>query len=234
MVDVSNTLTSITSFIAAAGGLGTASMGLVDATKAFRGGPSNIGLRHIENTLEPFLAPLGAKSSAFGKAEVLETLEANWVNGVAKADQKAKIKSLIHLGLTKGNAARLAAAAGVDAKTLTSLAQKVAAGNQPTQDEVNVLGQFDAVLSAVLDTAYERGDQQYRNASKLLAMLVATILGGIGGWIVFGAGSTAFFASRDFALSLLVGAISTPLAPIAKDLTTSLQQAVGAVRSLRR
>jgi hypothetical protein len=234
MVDLSGTLTEIVNFVTAAGGLGTASMGLVDATKAFRGGPSNIGLRHIENTLEPFLAPLGAKSSAFGKAEVLETLEANWVNGVAKADQKAKIKSLIHLGLTKGNAARLAAAAGVDAKTLTSLAQKVAAGNQPTQDEINVLGQFDAVLSAVLDTAYERGDQQYRNASKFLAMLVATILGAIGGWIVFGGGSSTYFATREFALSLLVGVISTPLAPIAKDLTTSLQSAVGAVRSLKR
>lgn len=234
MVELSGTLTEIVNFVTAAGALGTAAMGLVDASKAFRGGPSNLGFGYIETTLEPFLAPLGAKSSAFGKAEVLETLKANWLNGVAKADQKAKAKSLIHLGLTKGNATRLAAAAGVDAKKLTSLAQKVVAGDQPTQDEVNVLGQFDAVLSAMLDTAYERGDQKYRNASKCLAMLVATILGGIGGWIVFGAQSSTFFTSREFALSLLVGLIATPLAPIAKDLTTSLQSAVGAVRTLKR
>jgi hypothetical protein len=234
MADLSGSLTDIVNFVAAAGGLGTAAMGLVDATKAFGGGPSNFGFGYVESALEPFLAPLGGKSAAFGKSEVLTTLKANWLNGVAKADQKAKTKSLIHLGLTKGSAARLAAAAGVDAKKLSSLAQKTADGEQPTQDEVNVLGQFDAVLSAVLDTAYERGDQKYRNACKCLAMLVATILGAVGGWIVFGNGSIAFFATRDFALSLFVGVIATPLAPIAKDLTTSLQAAVSSVRSLKR
>jgi hypothetical protein len=209
-------------------------MGLVDTTKAFRGGPSNFGFGYIEGSLEPFLAPLGGKSAAFGKSEVLLTLKANWLNGVAKADQKAKAKSLIHLGLTKGSAARLATAAGVDGKKLVSLVEKTATGEQPTQEEVNVLGQFDAVLSAVLDTAYERGDQKYRNASKFLAMLVATILGAVGGWIVIGSGSFSFFTTREFALSLLVGMMATPLAPIAKDLTTSLQAAVSSARLLKR
>ncbi|HEY6257240.1 MAG TPA: hypothetical protein VIY51_15760 [Xanthobacteraceae bacterium] len=234
MADFTGSLTDILNFVAAAGGLGTAAMGLVDASKAFRGGPSNIGFGSIESALSPFLAPLGAKSAAFGKAEVLQTLKANWLNGVPKADQKAKAKSLIHLGLSKGNAARLAAAAGVDPKKLASLAQKTATGDQPTQDEVNVLGQFDAVLSAVLDTAYERGDQQYRNAAKCLAMLVATILGVVGGWIVLGNGPTPSFTIHDFALSLLVGLSATPLAPIAKDLTSSLQAAVSAARALKR
>jgi len=234
MAALGDNLSYLVNVIAAAGGLGTAAMGLVDATKAFRGGPSNIGFGHIERALEPFLAPLGAKSVAFGKAEVLQTLKANWLNGVPKADQKAKTKSLIHLGLTRGSAARLATAAGVDGKKLASLAQKTADGEQPTQDEVNVLGQFDAVLSAVLDTAYERADQQYRNASKFLAMLAATLLGGIGGWIIFDKTSIAYFTSSDFALSLLVGVIATPLAPIAKDLTTSLQTAVSAASALKR
>jgi hypothetical protein len=97
---------------------------------------------------------------------------------------KAKAKALIHLGLTQGTASGWAAATGVDAAKLTSLAQKTAAGTTPNPDEINVLGQFDVIVSAVLDAAYERGDQKYRNASKVLATLVATRLGAIGGWIV--------------------------------------------------
>src|SRR5580704_2303177 len=172
MTDPSN-MTSIANIVAAAGGLGTAAMGLVDTTKLFGGGPSNFGFGYIKDGLKPYLDALPADSSAYGRDTVVQTLRANWLNGVAKADQKAKAKSLIHLGLTQGNAADLAAAAGVDKTKLESLAQKVGAGIAPTQGEINVLGQFDVVLSAVLDAAYERGDQKYRNTCKLLAVLVS-------------------------------------------------------------
>ena len=205
-------------------------MGLVDTSKAFCGGPSNFGFGHVKSALEPFLAPLAEDLPAFGQTEILRTLRANWLNGVAKADQKAKAKSLIHLGLTKGSAPALAKAAGVDPDKLELLAHKTATGKKVTQDEINILGEFDAVLSAVLDAAYERGDQIYRNASKFLAMAVATILGGAGGWIVFH--DTLTFS--NIALSLLTGMIATPLAPVAKDLVSSLQAAVAAVSALKR
>ena len=154
-------------------------MGFVDALKAFEGGPSNFGFSTIRRTLRPFL-PKNA-NGAFSEAELLEALKSNWINGVAKADQKAKAKALIHLGLTAGNAADLAKAAGVDEKTLASVADKVAGraqGNTAlTPAEINALGQFDAILSAILDEAYERGDQQYRNGTKILAMIVAVVFG---------------------------------------------------------
>jgi hypothetical protein len=220
----------IANLIIAAGGLGTAAMGLVDATKVFGGGPSNFGFGYIAESLDPFLAPLANNPQASGRVQVVRTLRANWLNGVPKADQKAKAKSLIHLGLTGGNAQWLAAAAGVDATKLQSLANKTASGDTVTQDEINVLGQFDAVLSAALDAAYERGDQKYRNAAKFLAMIVATIMGGVGGWIVFGKD----ISNQNIALSLLIGVIATPLAPMAKDVASSLQAAVGAVGTLKR
>src|SRR4051812_14779792 len=117
---LSGSLTEILNFLAAAGGLGTAAMGLVDATKVFWGGPSNFGFGHITSSLEPFLGPLSKSSQGFGKAEIVQTLRANWLNGVDKSVQKAKAKSLIHLGLTKGNAVALAKAAGVDHAKLHS------------------------------------------------------------------------------------------------------------------
>jgi hypothetical protein len=219
---LSGELGNILNFLGAVSGLGTAAMGLVDATKAFGGGPSNFGFKRIKTAVRPFLS-----FNTNAEFDVLQTLKANWLNGVAKADQKAKAKSLIHLGLTKDNAAALAAAAGVDAVKLQSLATKTATGTPASQDEINVLGQFDVVLSAILDAAYERGDQQYRNACKVLALIFSTILGGIGGWIVFGYGP-------QLALSLLVGFTATPLAPVSKDLASSLQAAVTAVGTIKR
>jgi len=228
---LSGELGNILNFLSAAGGLGTAAMGVVDSTKAFAGGPSNFGFGAIRDGVGPFLGtPPGTAGS---KAEVLLTLRANWMNGVAKADQKAKAKALIHLGLTTGSAPALAAAAGVDAQTLQSLATKTANGVAPNQSEISVLGQFDVVVSAALDAAYERGDQIYRNACKLLSMAVATLMGVAGGWLVFGSSATAslwdYFSSSQFGLAVLVGVSATPLAPMAKDLASSLQAAVAAM-----
>ena len=230
--DISNIL----NFLSAAAALGTAAMGLVDSTKAFNGGPSNFGFGDIKSAISPFLVQAPGGAAAFGSAKILQTLKANWLNGVATADQKAKAKSLIHLGLTQGNAAALAAAAGVNGELLTAAAQNIASGTALTPSQVGVLGQFDAVLGAVLDAAYERGDQKYRNWSKLLAMVVATVLGGLGGWLVYGRMEPAwqYLSSWQFGISLLIGISATPLAPIAKDLATSLQTAVSAVRTIQR
>lgn len=219
-------MTNLTSLIAATGGLGSAAMGLVDTSKLFGGGPSNFGFGYIKDGLKPYLDALPTDSSAYGRDTVLQTLRANWLNGVAKADQKAKAKSLIHLGLTQGDAAKFATAAGVNAATLKAAAANVAA-NQPVDPKgVNVLGQFDAALSGALDLAYERGDQKYRNASKFLAMVVAIVLGGAAGKIVFG-------DEQHVALCLLLGVIATPLAPASKDVVTALQGAVASIGKLK-
>ncbi len=90
------------------------------------------------------------------------------------------------------------------------------------------------MLSAVLDTAYERGDQKYRNASKSLAMVVATILGAVGGWIVFG-GGISYFGTSNFALSALVGtSLPRRWRPSPRTWATSLQAAVSATSTLKR
>jgi hypothetical protein len=232
MADPASTdlIQNVGNIVAAIAALGTASMGFVDALKAFGGGPSNFGFSSIKRTLKPFL-PRKA-SGAFNQAELLEALRSNWINGVAKADQKAKAKALIHLGLTAGNAAELAQAAGVDEKTLASVADKVAGraqGNTAlTPAETNTLGQFDAILSVILDEAYERADQQYRNGTKILAMIFAIVFGIAGSCLIKGGNWDSI------GLGLLVGLVAVPLAPVAKDLVSSLQAAVTALQATQR
>ncbi|HUH84150.1 MAG TPA: hypothetical protein VLX85_06045 [Stellaceae bacterium] len=230
MADVAGgTLTALLNAISAVAGLGTAAMGLVDSSKAIMGGPSNFGFGHIKRAVTPFINGAG---TAFTATQIEHTLKANWLNGVATADQKAKAKSLIHLGLAPGTAETLAKAAGVDAAKLTSLATKLATGAEASQDEINVLGQFDAVVSAVLDDAYERGDQIYRNACKLLSMAVSTVLAVVAGWAI--AGGADYFTTSKFPIALIVGLGATPLAPVAKDLASALQTAANAVGTVKR
>jgi hypothetical protein len=215
--------TDLLNLIAAVGALGTAAMGLVDAFKVFWGGPSNFGYGFIEAAVKRFVPTTADGPAAFGQADILRTLRANWLNGVAEADQKAKAKAMIHLRLTKGDAPALAALAGVDAATLQSVAEKAMTGGQVTPTEIAVLGQFDAVLSAVLDEAYERADQKYRNAAKLLSVIVATLLATFAGSLL----------GINLWASFFVGLISAPLAPVAKDLSTTLQSAATAVRAVK-
>jgi hypothetical protein len=228
-------LTQVSSIIGAIAGLGTAAFGLVDASKAIRGGVSNYGFDSIRKALSPFASALGA----IGGASPWDTLYANWLNGMAKADQKAVAKSLIRLGLTPQNAATLADALRVDPAALTSVASKINLGTALEQQDMNILGQFDAMISAILDAGYERADQQYRNKSKLWAMIVAIVLAVVGGGVIYyenpnADGLSGYIFSRGFLFALLVGAVSTPLAPMAKDLTSALTAAVKAVAPVRR
>jgi hypothetical protein len=237
---LSGSLANILNFIAAAGGLGTASFGLVDATKAFRGGVSNAGFGFIQNALEPLIGSEGESApKIFGKADVLETLKANWINGVAKADQKAAAKSLIRLGLTPDNAQRLADATGVDPKELRTCAENIRMGESLTSGNVNVLGRFDAIVSAVLDEAYERADQKYRNTAKFIAGVASLVLGIFAGYLIFtathiGQSAVDYIQARDFAVAILTGVLATPLAPVAKDLSSTLTAAVKAVGTVKR
>ncbi len=225
-------LANIESIIAAIAGLGTAAYGLVDASKAVRGGASNPGFGHIRSTVQPFLPE--SSDSAFGPTQILDTLRANWLNGVGKAEQKAAAKALIRLTLTQNNAPRLAKATGVSASALQEVADKIATGHDLAPQDINLLGQFDTVLSAVLDTGYERADQLYRNSTKAFAAATAIALALIGGGLLSQSGISAYLCSGQALLALLIGVLSVPLAPIAKDLSSALSSAITAVSSLKR
>jgi hypothetical protein len=220
-------LPNLVNLVTAVGALGGAAMGLVDTTKLFGGGPSNFGFGFIEDSLAPFLDATASSSAPFGKHAILRKLKADWLNGVAKDDQKAKAKSLIQLNLSQVDPVALANVAAVDPGQLQSAVQKKASGQATSPQETSTLGQFNAMLTAVIDTAYERGDQKYRNASKFLAMVTSVVLGGIGGLIVFGTDAA------DLIFCLLAGLIATPLAPVAKDLASTLQTAATAASALK-
>ena len=219
-LDVTKAIGGVVAAIAALGALGTAAFGLVDATKAFEGGISNIGFSLLLRALAPF-AP--ALQRAVGDYRWQDIVRAHWVNGRARADQKAIVKSLIRLGLAPDIARGMAAAGHVDPAALEAASGRLLTGQPLSELDVNVLGRFDASVEAHIDAAFDLADERYRSVSRFVAGVIAIVLGMFAAWLL----------GQPAGAGFLAGVLAVPMAPIAKDLASSLTSAARAVKSVR-
>lgn len=226
----------LSTIIAAIGGLGTAAFGLLEAIKPVVPFLNRIGFGGIRSTVAALTPPEpGAHSplNALNAAGVLNTVQANWVNGNNLSDQKAVAKSLIKLHLSAANAAALAAAANVDPAQLTAVAGAIASGTALTQPQSDAWSRFDLIVTAMLDHVYQCGDMVYRNWMRAFAALIAVILAVVGGYTLRTPG-VDYFLSENFGRALLIGLLATPLAPISKDISTALATAVNTMQLVKK
>jgi len=216
-------LSHFTSLITAVGALGTAAYGLVDCTKAFGGGVSLCGLAYIHKSLAPLLpdTTIGTPTSELSRDKIFETLKSNWINGMASSDQQAIAKSLIKLRIDAASAPFFAQKTGVDPAVFQTVINNMSTGTALTPAETDVYGRFDLVLTTIIGQAYQRADQQYRNNAKLLAIPFSVILA------VF----AAYLLNNPLGPAFLIGLVATPLAPVAKDISSAVQTAVQALQS---
>ena len=253
----STLLQNLPQVVTAIGGLGTAAFGLLDASKSIMPWINQIGFPRVKELIAS-LTPAETKLNAAGQAVqtgpppnalpqqgVLNTLLANWVNGTDIAAQKSIAKSLIKLHLSEGNAAELAAKTNVDPALLQSVAAKIVAGTALAQTESDAYSRFDVIVTALLDEAYQHADQVYRNWTRVLAGAIAVVLAVIAGATLFPQTSAAkigsdselwslYLQSKYVWQALLVGLLATPLAPIAKDISSALATAVNTMQAIRK
>ena len=230
------TLTQVTVAITAVGALGTAAFGLVDASKLVPGLIPSSGFGFIR-TLVAQLAPASVSvpsGSALTEAAITGTLHANWVNGMALADQKSVAKTLIKLRLNADTAPALATLTGVDKAVLTSVAGKLANGQAMTQPEMDTYGRFDVLLATFIDRAFQNADQRYRTTAKSAACVVAIMLAEAAAYFLGMLAANGNPIWHNIGMAALVGVIATPLAPVAKDLATALNTAAKAVQSVKQ
>ncbi|MGH9599740.1 MAG: hypothetical protein ACRD27_07725 [Terracidiphilus sp.] len=227
-----NILQKLPQIITAIGGLGTAAFGLVDSTKVFWGGVNRIGFRKIKKTVASLTSV--APANGLSQAKIFDTLKANWYTGQDLNSQKAVAKSLIKLGLNAGNAAAVANAAGVDAILLKSAAEKIAASTALSSTESDVYSRFDLILTALLDETYRDSDQRYVNGARVLAAIFAIVLAILGGWTLYHGSLCHYWWSRELAEAILAGLLATPLAPIAKDVSSAIATAVNTMQIIRK
>jgi hypothetical protein len=218
-------LTSLTTTIAAVGALGTAAFGLVDAFKVLPGGGiSSAGFKFIRQAifnLVPDVASLNG--TGLSRDSIVYTLQSQWINGTAAAAQINIAKSLIKLRLTPDTATALAKATGVDAGILSQIAASIQSATPLTTPQTDVYGRFDLLLTTLLDQAYQRADQRYRNVAKFAAIPMAVALAVIAARVIPN--------QVTYSQAVLIGLIATPIAPVAKDIASAISTAAQAIQS---
>jgi hypothetical protein len=224
-------LQSLPNIIMAVGGLGTAAFGLVDSTKVFWGGVNRIGFKRISGSVKNLTTHL---SAGLNQDRILGTLRANWYNGTALNDQKSIAKSLIKQGLNPANALDLTAQTGVDKDLLNSVATKIQTGTALLQPESDVYSRFDFVLTALFDEVYQHADQAYTNWTRVWASGFALVLGFVGGWTLNGCSIGQYWWTHDMWIAVVSGLLATPLAPVAKDLSSALATAVNTMQIIKK
>jgi hypothetical protein len=220
-------LSSLPNMIVAVGALGTAAFGLVDTFKVLPGGGiSRAGFKFIYQIilkLAPEVASL--ETTGLSRDSLLYTLQSQWINGTALTDQVNIAKSLIKLRLTSSTAAALAGATGVDTEILSQVAASIQSGTALTPQQTDVYGRFDLLLTTLLNQAYQRADQRYRNVAKFAAVPVSVAL----------AVTASYVVKNQISVpqAILLGLIATPIAPVAKDVSSAISAAVQAIQSWR-
>ena len=222
-------LKSLPQVVTAIGGLGTAAFGLVDATKVFWGGVNHVGFSKIEARVKGLMPTAGQALNALPLQDALNTLKGNWFNGTDLGSQKAIAKSLVKLHLNPDNAAALAAATNIDPVLLTTIAGKMSTGVALIPEESDAYGRFDLIVTALLDETYQMADQDYRNGTRALAVVFSMGLAVAGAGVMDG----GWFGSH-LAEAVIVGLLATPLAPIAKDLSSALATAVNTLQVVKK
>jgi hypothetical protein len=125
------------------------------------------------------------------------------------------------------SAAGFAKITGVSPTDLANIVGKMSDGTALTPAETDTYARFDLVLSTIVGQAYQRADQQYRNTAKLFSVPVSVALAVVAAlamnhWHLWGS---------HLGLALVLGLVATPLAPIAKDVSSAVQTAAQAVQS---
>jgi len=114
------------------------------------------------------------------------------------------------------------------------VATSISTGTPLTSDQSDVYARFDFILTAMLDQVYQHSDQRYTNGTRLCASIFAVALAFVGGWTLIGGTFTAYLQSHEMWLALIAGVLATPLAPIAKDVSSALSTAVNTMQAIKK
>lgn len=238
--------------IAAVGSFGLAAFGIVESLgKAIaftyrrrsdqrlgHWGLPYVGLKAVLQMTRPLRLAL---QCAYGEdyAEIIaQQYRANRSDGSAPDT----IRQGVRLGLpflgAKDAADLIAAVWHMERKHADALAKALQAASTPAAskapatgavDQAQALaGRFATALDARINAAFQLADEQYETAAKTWAGAIAIALA-----VAFNLGlSVSGQPSIPWPIDIVIGIVAVPLAPVAKDLSTSLQNALTAFKSI--
>jgi hypothetical protein len=233
----------------AAGALGTAAFGIVDGLKLIPwidlAGFERLFSRRsrwwpwaIRANLDPLVLPL---ETAYGE-DVIEVLKAQYRSGRAKGDLPRTLRQGVRIGLgllPAADIANVARGLGVPDRTAATAARALEMVNRsrppalgqpmpadaavPNDDERAAIARLETAIDARIDAALVLAEALYVTQTKVIASLVAV-------GVAIGAGT---LLKASWGLCLIIGLAAVPLAPVAHDAATALQQAVKAIKAVK-
>lgn len=214
-------LEQLSVMIMAAGGLGTASFGIVEALKWSRVG--EFGYKKIPQTLGPLMDAL---KSAYGN-DYDKLLRAQYRKD--RKEQKILTRTLrqgIRVGLNKNNVKMIAEFLGhSDTESLLAAVETLGKIAQSEdfdfpEKQRNALGRFELAVDARIDAAVTLAYDSYVGSIRLLASLVSLVIAML----------AAFLLDVSYIKAVIVGIMAVPIAPMANDIVGALQSAAKALQ----
>lgn len=251
MTDPATILSSnLSTTVLAIGALGTAAFGIVDGFKLIPwidqagfehlfsagriGFRSPWSARWAHSNLDPLFPAL---KRAYGD-DVMNLLKLQYRAGRSKGDlprtlrqgvrigfsfmDKDEIEKIaVKLGLPRAISQRAAnAVATFSAVRPPATGQTAVAVAAPSDEERAAMANLETAIDARIDAALVLAESQYVTQTKVLALVVSLVIALVVGYLL----------DQQPVISLVVGLVAVPLAPIAKDLATALQSAVTALK----
>jgi hypothetical protein len=206
----------ITTFILAAGGLGTAAFGIVEASKWLRVvGEAGFGaaLRIIGGLTGPLAVAYGAQWETLLRAQYRGDL----------GDLRRLMRQGVRVGLTPANAPAVAQDLGsLDGAALADAVSVAMRNATLTDAQRAVIGRYELAADARVDAALTVAQADYTGTVRILASVVAIAIALVVGWKL---------APHRTTLALLLVIAAVPLAPIAKDVAAGIQAATRALKA---
>lgn len=211
------TINTLSSAIAAAGALGTASFGIVEGLKWTALGTAGFG--SIGEYLGHDL--VGCLRGAYGP-EFERLLRAQYRQDSRSQALIAKsLRQGVRIGLTTANAENVARFLGTVAPAALRQAAAAVEASTPLSDaERGAIGRFELAADARIASALSRAQDVYLGWVRGSASLCAIVLGI----------AAALILGSDLVDGVIVGIVAVPLAPIANDVVAALQAATRAMR----
>jgi hypothetical protein len=217
------TIDSLGKAVTAAGALGTASFGIVEALKWTPLGAAGFGQigRYLGGDLQ------AALRAAYGP-EFDNVLRAQYRQDSQHQTSIAKsLRQGLRIGLSTDNAEAIARYLGtITPNSLTMAVGKVERAEPLTDDDRAAIGRFELAADARVESALARAQDVYIGTIRCAASVCAIVLAEIAALLL---GSESRAAS-SWLVGLLVGVVAVPLAPIANDVVSALQAAAKAMR----
>ena len=235
--------------VAAVGALGVAAFGLTEALgKAFayrsRDGGAHFGLPYaglqaVKLAIQP-LEP--ALRLAYGP-HYLDLIAQQYRSDRSKGAAPDTIRQGVRLALPFLDIGKAAEVIGsvwdMKPEHSQALAQALLAGETPSAsphdpagpiDPMQALaGRFATALDARVNAAFDLAEARYEAQAKMWSGLAAIVLALV---LNYGLGVGRMQGRLPWALAVVIGLVAVPLAPVAKDVSTKLQDALTAFKSI--